>query len=69
MEYSGTLLLVSHDRSFLNNVATSTMVMEGEGVIGEFPGGYDDWVNQRPGPKPSSAKPKLTDYSRETKTR
>jgi ATP-binding cassette subfamily F protein uup len=60
MEYSGTLLLVSHDRSFLNNVATSTMVMEGNGVIGEFPGGYDDWVNQR-GPKPSSAKPKLTD--------
>jgi ATP-binding cassette subfamily F protein uup len=56
MEYSGTLLLVSHDRSFLNNVATSTMVMEGEGEIGEFPGGYDDWVNQRqvktPGVKP-----------------
>jgi ATP-binding cassette subfamily F protein uup len=47
MEYSGTLLLVSHDRSFLNNVVTSTMVMEGEGVISEFAGGYDDWVNQR----------------------
>ena len=56
MEYSGTLLLVSHDRSFLNNVCTSTMVMEGEGEIGEFPGGYDDWVAQRqvkiPGAKP-----------------
>ena len=47
MEYTGTLLIVSHDRSFLNNVATSTMVMEGEGEIGEFPGGYDDWVSQR----------------------
>jgi len=59
MEYSGTLLIVSHDRSFLNNVATSTMVMEGGGVIGEFPGGYDDWVNQRQPPKSSTAKPKL----------
>jgi ATP-binding cassette subfamily F protein uup len=48
MEYSGTLLLVSHDRSFLNNVVTSTMIMEGEGQISEFAGGYDDWVNQRP---------------------
>ena len=56
MEYTGTLIIVSHDRSFLNNVATSTMVMEGEGEIGEFPGGYDDWVAQRqvkvPGLKP-----------------
>jgi len=54
MEYSGTLLLVSHDRSFLNNVATSTMVMEGEGEINEFPGGYDDWVNQRQVKTPNS---------------
>ena len=59
MEYSGTLLLVSHDRSFLNNVATSTMVMEGMGEIGEFPGGYDDWVAQRQVKKPNE-KPQLT---------
>jgi len=45
--YSGTLLLVSHDRAFLNNVVTSTMVLEGNGVIGEYPGGYDDWLSQR----------------------
>ncbi|VGO14963.1 ABC transporter ATP-binding protein uup [Pontiella desulfatans] len=45
--YEGTLLLVSHDRSFLNNVVTSTMVFEGNGKIGEYAGGYDDWLSQR----------------------
>lgn len=45
--YSGTVLLVSHDRAFLNNVVTSTIVLEGNGVIYEHPGGYDDWVNRR----------------------
>jgi len=59
MEYSGTLIIVSHDRSFLNNVATSTMVMEGAGEIGEFPGGYDDWVAQRQVKVPG-AKPQIT---------
>ena len=44
--YAGTLLLVSHDRSFLNNVVTSTLVFEGEGRVNEYPGGYDDWVEQ-----------------------
>ncbi len=47
LEYSGTLLLVSHDRAFLNNVVTSTMVLEGNGIISEYPGGYDDWLAQR----------------------
>jgi ATP-binding cassette subfamily F protein uup len=42
-DYTGTLLLVSHDRDFLDNVVTSTMVMEGEGVVGEYVGGYTDW--------------------------
>jgi len=45
--YKGTLLLVSHDRSFLNNVVTSTMVFEDNGKIGEYPKGYDDWRIQR----------------------
>ncbi len=45
--YSGTLLLVSHDRSFLNNVVTSTFVFEGNGQVNEYLGGYDDWLNQR----------------------
>ena len=43
MEYSGTVLVVSHDRAFLNNVATSTLVFEGEGRVQEYVGGYDDW--------------------------
>jgi len=42
-DYSGTLLLISHDRSFLNDVATSTLVFEGDGVVNEYAGGYDDW--------------------------
>jgi len=42
-EYEGTLLLVSHDRTFLDNVVTSTLVFEGEGKFGEYAGGYDDW--------------------------
>jgi len=45
--YEGTLLLVSHDRSFLNNVVTSTLVFEGAGQINEYVGGYDDWLSQR----------------------
>ncbi|MEO5339217.1 MAG: ATP-binding cassette domain-containing protein [Magnetococcus sp. MYC-9] len=48
--YTGTLLLVSHDRAFLNNVVTSTLVFEGDGRIGEYVGGYDDWLAQRPPP-------------------
>jgi ATP-binding cassette subfamily F protein uup len=43
--YQGTVLLVSHDRAFLNNVVTSTIVFE-KGQIGEYAGGYDDWVEQ-----------------------
>ena len=47
VEFSGTLLLVSHDRAFLDNTVTSTLVFEGGGRIGEFVGGYSDWVRQR----------------------
>ena len=46
--YSGTLLLVSHDREFIDNVVTSTLVLEGDGHIGEYVGGYTDWLRQRP---------------------
>ena len=45
LEYKGSLLLVSHDRTFLNNVVTSTIVFEGE--VNEYVGGYDDWLRQR----------------------
>ena len=51
VEYRGTVLLVSHDREFLNNVVTSTLVLEGEGVVGEYFGGYDDWLLQRKQPE------------------
>jgi ATP-binding cassette subfamily F protein uup len=47
MEYDGTVLLVSHDREFLNNVVTSTIVFEGNGRLAEYVGGYDDWLRQR----------------------
>ncbi len=48
--YPGTVLVVSHDRAFLNEVVTSTLVFEGDGRIGDYPGGYDDWLRQRPEP-------------------
>ena len=47
LAYSGTLLLVSHDREFLNNVVTSTFALEGDGQVRQYPGGYDDYVRQR----------------------
>ncbi len=47
MDYPGSLLLVSHDRTFLDNVVTSTLVLEGQGRVGEYVGGYGDWLRQR----------------------
>jgi len=58
LEYPGTLLLVSHDRVFLNNVVTSTMVLEGDGLINEYHGGYDDWLSQRKPAAPAPVKVK-----------
>ncbi len=56
-DYAGTLLLVSHDRAFVDNVVTSTLVLEGEGRVNEYVGGYNDWLRQRkaavPGEKPN----------------
>ena len=61
IEYDGTLLLVSHDRSFLDHVVTSTLVFEGEGEIHEYVGGYEDWLRQRRQPSPDqSAAPKIS---------
>jgi ATP-binding cassette subfamily F protein uup len=45
--YTGTLLIVSHDRDFLDNVVTSTLVFEGDGRIGDYVGGYADWVKEK----------------------
>ncbi|MFF7396217.1 ATP-binding cassette domain-containing protein [Achromobacter sp. NPDC008082] len=49
-EYAGTVLLVSHDRAFLNNVVTQTIAYEGNGHWRDYVGGYDEWVAQRPAP-------------------
>jgi ATP-binding cassette subfamily F protein uup len=46
-EYQGTVLLVSHDRTFLNNVVTCTLAIEPGGVVREFVGGFDDWMANR----------------------
>jgi ATP-binding cassette subfamily F protein uup len=59
-DYPGTLLMVSHDRDFLDNVVTSTLVMEGGGRVGEYVGGYNDWLRQRPAiAAPTASKPTL----------
>jgi len=56
MKYPGTVLLVSHDRAFLNNIVTSTLVFEGAGEVKRYVGGYNDWLNQRaPEAKPVKA--------------
>ena len=63
LEYDGTLLLVSHDRAFLNNIVTSTLAMDGNGKVTETVGGYDEWKRQADSrdqsasdaPKPASA--------------
>ena len=56
VEYPGTLLVVSHDREFLDHVVSSTLVFEGGGRVGEYVGGYQDWIRQRQPP----AKPAKT---------
>jgi len=50
LNYTGTVLIVSHDRAFINNLVTSCFVFEGEGQISEFVGSYDDWLRQRSTP-------------------
>ncbi|MCL4683595.1 ATP-binding cassette domain-containing protein [Myxococcota bacterium] len=59
MEFSGTILLVSHDRAFVDNVVTSTLVFEGGGHVQEYVGGYGDWLRQRgkPAAAPIAAAP------------
>ncbi len=59
-DYKGTLLLVSHDRTFLDNVVTSTLVFEGGGKIGEYVGGYEDWARYRERIAESAANTQVT---------
>ncbi|MGE4543090.1 MAG: ATP-binding cassette domain-containing protein [Pedobacter sp.] len=51
-EFTGTVLLVSHDRAFLDRVVTGTLVYEGDGRFTDYVGGYQDWLRQRPAPEP-----------------
>ncbi len=62
--YKGTLLLVSHDRAFLNNVVTSSLVFEGKGRVNEYIGGYDDWLRQRTVATPATAKAGKTEAAK-----
>lgn len=71
VDYTGTLLLVSHDRSFLDNTVTSTMVFNGDGKIEEFVGGYDDWLHQQKAvvenEKATATKPQVTSEDYQTR--
>ncbi len=71
LAYSGTILLVSHDRTFLDNVVTSTLVFESDGHIGEYIGGYDDWLRQRRPTEsaPQKPEPKAAPLQRERQER
>ena len=53
----GTVLLVSHDRAFLNDVVTSTLVIQDDGLVKEYEGGYDDYLRQRPAEPASQSRP------------
>jgi ATP-binding cassette subfamily F protein uup len=64
-DYQGTLLLVSHDRDFLDRLVTSTIVLEGNGKAGEYAGGYSDWLLQRAAP---AAAPKRAEPAEKAKT-
>jgi ATP-binding cassette subfamily F protein uup len=64
LDYPGTVLLVSHDRAFINDVVTSTLVLEGEGRVAEYVGGYDDWLLQSRRKAVSPAVPACTDVKK-----
>lgn len=69
VNFEGTLLIVSHDRAFLNNVVTSTIVLEGDGQVREYVGGYDDYVRQRSSREPDIVPPARLEKTTQTATR
>ncbi len=73
INFKGTLLLISHDRVLLNNVVTSTWAFEGDGIVKEYIGGYDDWVGQSqkqiPSAKPTVKSEKKKLYQEEKKSK
>jgi ABC transport system ATP-binding/permease protein len=60
LEFEGTLIVVSHDRTFLNNVVTSTLAFDSDGEVRAYPGGYDDWIAQRQAIEAQAAKHSTT---------
>jgi len=68
LDFSGTLIVVSHDREFLDHVVTSTLVLEGKGGVGEYVGGYSDWVRQRAPSRLSKGEPKSAPTARTSPT-
>ncbi|MEA3363675.1 MAG: ATP-binding cassette domain-containing protein [Thermodesulfobacteriota bacterium] len=69
LDYQGTVLLVSHDRSFLNNVVTSSLIFNGDGEIEEVIGGYDDWLATQPIPQAAPKKEKTKSVPRKERPR
>lgn len=68
MNYQGTVLIVSHDRAFLNNVCTSSLVFDAPGEVNEYVGGYDDWLRQRPAKYIEASKNEAKKPAETTKT-
>jgi ATP-binding cassette subfamily F protein uup len=68
IDYKGTIILVSHDRAFINNVVTSTLAFEGNGKFNHYVGGYNDWLRQRTKQLNQSTKPKKTEIKIKKKT-
>jgi ATP-binding cassette subfamily F protein uup len=66
--YAGTLLLVSHDRDFLDNVVSGTLVLEGDGRVGEYVGGYSDWLRQGGEVRPGWDRPATSPATRTAST-
>jgi ATP-binding cassette subfamily F protein uup len=62
-DYPGTVILVSHDRAFLDNVVTQLIAFDADGQVREYVGGYSDWIAQRP-PAPGPEKPAVTAAAR-----
>jgi ABC transport system ATP-binding/permease protein len=67
LQFAGTVILVSHDRMFLNNTVTSTIVLDGKGGVKEFVGGYDDWMRQAEPDSKQALAAKSRSGKRETK--
>ena len=68
VDYQGTVLLVSHDRAFLNDVVTSTLAIDAEGRVKEYDGGYDDYLRQKQAETTAGAKPAAESVAKEAKS-